>query len=684
MKKLIVLIVSVLCWSHQVSSQNVDNEDLLNLSLEDLMNVEIVTASKRVERLFDSPLSASVITASQIKNSGATSIPEILRLAPGLIVREQTPGNFDVHIRGFDNVPPQSDFNESINSTTLVMINNRVVYNYFAGGTFWESLPIDINSIEKIEIIRGPSAALYGPNAVTGVIHIITKRPQIDGAHIRVAYQTGSYNTTEGFQSVEYRHDTFDMTLTTNFELRDRQSTEYYEHLRGIYLDGPEDLRGYFTGRPTENIDIRYPKPGLAAQKMGINSFINYNPSNDFSFAFSSGYQKSFVQKVFVETRRTPLTTNFSETHYFDAVTKYKEFSTQISYLTGNQDTRGSEGWAYNLNTLDIISEYNFVSGNFHLKPGLSYRLAHYNGQFLGGPQNIYSTAFFLRSEYTINDLRLILAARGDQYNHPNDPYFSFQSSASYKIDSDDLIRIVVSHAHRAPFILRTYLDKVIVAPGSQISNMGNKNLKLLQMMMYEVGYRRHVSVDMKFDIEAYYMKSGDYSGTADRIVPGGDSLLTILNRYENTKLKVNQIGLSAALEYILSQKTNLSLFGTIQKSEIKDFQPDLSAHPDSLLNFENKSTPHLYGGFALNYKPVSNWLLNLNGYIYSKQVFKHLTKDTTIPAKLILNSRIAYNFSQKATLFINIRNLLNEKSVEYAFSDRMGTVILGGLDLSL
>src|SRR5438105_13784916 len=131
-----------------------------SLSLRDLLNVKIVSASKKSEFLFDAPLSVSVVTKEEIRKAGCTSIMEALRLVPGMIVREQSNGNYDIHLRGMDNVPPNSAFDITSNTTTLVMIDNRPIYSYFKGGTFWETFPIDINDVEKIEVVRGPAAAL--------------------------------------------------------------------------------------------------------------------------------------------------------------------------------------------------------------------------------------------------------------------------------------------------------------------------------------------------------------------------------------------------------------------------------------------------------------------------------------------------------------------------------------------
>jgi iron complex outermembrane receptor protein len=173
--------------------------DIVGVSLEELyemlLNKDVVSASKKVESSFEAPLSTSVISHDEIMASGARSVEEALRLVPGLIVREKTNGNFDVHIRGNDNLPPHHMLLYSENSITLVMIDGRPVYNYVHGGTFWETLPIGITDIDRIEVVRGPSSALYGPNAVSGVVNIITKEYKSKELKVDADIQAGSQGT---------------------------------------------------------------------------------------------------------------------------------------------------------------------------------------------------------------------------------------------------------------------------------------------------------------------------------------------------------------------------------------------------------------------------------------------------------------------------------------------------------
>jgi len=107
-----------------------------------------------------------VITQEDIQRSGANNIPEALRLAPGVEVARITSGEYAIGIRGF---------NSRLSRSVLVLIDGRTVYSTFTAGTYWETQDTLIQDIDRIEIIRGPGGTIWGPNAVNGVINIITK-----------------------------------------------------------------------------------------------------------------------------------------------------------------------------------------------------------------------------------------------------------------------------------------------------------------------------------------------------------------------------------------------------------------------------------------------------------------------------------------------------------------------------
>jgi iron complex outermembrane receptor protein len=139
---------------------------LIDLSLEELSNLEITSVSKRAERLSDAPTSVFVITSADIRRSGATSLPEALRLAPNLQVARVAASGYAVSARGF---------NSSSANKLLVLIDGRSVYSPLFSGVFWDVQDVTLEDIDRIEVISGPGGTLWGVNAVNGVINVITR-----------------------------------------------------------------------------------------------------------------------------------------------------------------------------------------------------------------------------------------------------------------------------------------------------------------------------------------------------------------------------------------------------------------------------------------------------------------------------------------------------------------------------
>jgi iron complex outermembrane receptor protein len=141
-------------------------DDLTQASLEQLMNIEVTSVSKKGQQLSKTAAAVFVITADDIRRSGFNSLPEVLRLAPGVQVARTESGTWAISIRGFND-----DFANKI----LVLIDGRSVYNAIFGGILWQFEQVPLESIERIEVIRGPVAAMWGSNAINGVINVITK-----------------------------------------------------------------------------------------------------------------------------------------------------------------------------------------------------------------------------------------------------------------------------------------------------------------------------------------------------------------------------------------------------------------------------------------------------------------------------------------------------------------------------
>ena len=140
--------------------------ELKQLNVEDLMNVEVTSVSRRPEKLREAASAIQVITQEDIRRSGATSIPEALRLADNLQVAQKNSHDWAISARGF---------NTNLGNKLLVMIDGRTVYTPLYSGVFWDVQDYLLEDVDRIEVISGPGGTLWGANAVNGVINIITK-----------------------------------------------------------------------------------------------------------------------------------------------------------------------------------------------------------------------------------------------------------------------------------------------------------------------------------------------------------------------------------------------------------------------------------------------------------------------------------------------------------------------------
>jgi iron complex outermembrane receptor protein len=140
--------------------------DLSQLSIEDLLNIEITSASRKEQRTLDVASAVFVITHDDIRRSGMTTIPDLLRLAPGVDVAQINSNKWAVSVRGF---------NALYANKLLVLVDGRSIYNRIFSGVLWDTEDLMLDDIDRIEVIRGPGAAIWGANAVNGVINIVTR-----------------------------------------------------------------------------------------------------------------------------------------------------------------------------------------------------------------------------------------------------------------------------------------------------------------------------------------------------------------------------------------------------------------------------------------------------------------------------------------------------------------------------
>ncbi len=728
-------------------------EDLLQLSFEDLialvkkfklssieelyamiLNPTQSTASKMEEDVFNAPLATTVITSDELEKSGARSIPEALKLAPGLIVREKTNGNYDVHIRGNDYISPGTDFTNTVNSTTLVMIDNRPVYNNFLGATFWENLPLSVNDIEKIEIIYGPSAALYGPNAVSGVIHLITKQPSKEGVSSDIDIQAGTNNTRIANGSFGYKKGKFTVGVSANYNESDRFQDSYYIPMNQGYIEGSEV--GEFNSEVDGNFEASEFNDDFskAKQQGALNLDLCFTPTEKINLRYKGSYQSSTVQTAYMDIGSilsTRESNSFSNSLNINAGKLNGHFSVINGKLNAVQ---GSPGYEYDYTEINGKISYNLKYKNLIILPGINTNYAKYSDEeyvnienhegLLNGSAELGTVQGSLRLDYTaFNKLRIVGAWLQGYFYKPERAYYSYQFASSYKLKENTLIRLVASKSNSSPFVLNTYMNKITSEPlnmenqdGTEPSMMitqkvGNEDLAPKEMQMIEFGIRQKLLKNIQADLSVFYNITKNYSqleketytqqnGTeAD---PSTSQIIT--ESMQNLDLKSDQLGISASIKYVINEKLNSSLFATYQHTNLEDYkvtdavlyeeltgtaidQTTITENPE-YISIDHNYTPSFYGGGSVNFSPSKKWNLNTTFYGYSKQESFYTTNQSfykvTIDPKISLNFKASYQLKDWISVYVNARNALNNTKNEFMYTDKTGGIYLAGININL
>lgn len=770
--------------------------DIAGMSTDELLQLAIVSASKKSESLFDSPLSATVLTGENIKKAGVTSIMEALRLVPGVIVREQTPGNYDIHVRGYDDLEPNGLISFTRNAITLVMINNRIVYNEFQGNTYWELLQVSVDDIDKIEVVRGPAAAMYGPNAVSGVINIITKKPnEKKGLHVSSYSQAGNYNSILGNAAVSYAmNNGFSVRVAGNYDYRKRHNVDYYllskmKYKRGTLgnVIGIDTLNNpfinSFTGdecnvavgqavdpdlnpfaSPTPNYKQRYPYTDLGTDRKSINTHFAFN-KKDYNINLMGGYSTAMIQDAFPINNFAALSTDSMSNMFGHLWGNYKNFSFSFDHNRGDVKTLGSGSALqaeYNISNANV--EYSWdVFENFNIKPGFSYRSAVFNGRILGSTQldsnyNIVERdgdqvntllSGYLRAEYKFNNFRLIAALRADKFQYPDKVAISPLVTATYKVNKNLLTRVSYGQATRSPFMINlftnldmtypliknpTEIDRLLPLLGLKPKGFHtiygahyrgteyqDKEYQLLNVQEAEVGTRYNINKWLSVDFELFWsqMKNLDVFAKVSsgiKIKPTSDSTGTVYvddtTSFVDIDIKPQQIGGTFTIFANPTKNLDIQIFITLQETQIKgyydatDYKTYINgkyikgnpaevidspkdADSDKTKDFIHKATPSYFGGINVNYRPIKKLNINVNSYFYGEQTFSIGLGNggnavAKVDANVIVNSTISYEFYKGMKAFINGRNLVGGNKRQFALTDKINTMILGGFNISL
>jgi iron complex outermembrane receptor protein len=471
------------------SAQQLPN-DLTTTSLEDLMNIEVTSVSKREEKLFQSAAAIYVITQEEIRRSGLASIPDLLRLVPGLDVARIDGTKWAVSARGF---------NGRFTNKLLVLIDGRSVYTPETSGVYWEAQDVLLEDIERIEVIRGPGGTLWGANAVNGVINIITKHSRDTQGSL---VTTGGGSEERGFGSARYGGK---ISEKAGYKVYGK-----YFNRRGLLdaagdsaNDGQQALRGggrldwELTERDSLSLQGEIYRTNLRETVTNISPAAPFAPHTNTAGVFTGGH-------VLGRWTRT--------------LSKGSETALQFYYDRFNRDVFDLQE---SISTLDLDFQHHFAMGQRHdIVWGLGYRMisdgTNRNSanpvQFTPQEKNLRLLSAFAQDEFTLIADRLQLTL-GTKLEHDDYSGFEVQPTARllWTLSNHQTMWGAVSRAVRTPSRadrgIRVNAAAFPVAGGTTaiLALLGDENTTSEVLRAFELGYRVQPARKFALDIATFY-----------------------------------------------------------------------------------------------------------------------------------------------------------------------------------
>ncbi|GAA4101956.1 TonB-dependent receptor plug domain-containing protein [Mucilaginibacter panaciglaebae] len=442
------------------------------MSFEELMSIEVTSVSKRPEKLSEAASALQIITQEDIYRSGATNLPEALSLSPNLQVAKYNSYAWVISARGFNNV---------FSNKLLVMIDGRTVYSPLFAGVYWDAQSVPLQDIDRIEIISGPGATLWGANAVNGVINIITKKAKdTQGLYVSVAggnYLRDQVSTRYGGRigsSIKYRvylqRNDMDPTLKANGQ---DNADNWNLNQGGLRMDYDAGGRDKISFQANFEGGTEHTKPGPSSfDEQDVMAQWAHIFSNQSDLQLQAYYDRSW-------RRDLPSTINDQ------------------------------------IQTYDIDLQHHFRLGKSNdLLWGGEYRLMQDNSQntttfvgFLPARRNLQLYNFFVQDEIKlVPDLfKLTLGTK-----LLNDIYTGFEWQPSARLTwtptQQQTVWAAVSRAVRTPSRIDVdYHIPTYPVPPSTQNVGGGPNFVSEKLIAYELGYRVQTSQEVSLSLAAFY-----------------------------------------------------------------------------------------------------------------------------------------------------------------------------------
>lgn len=628
---------------------------------------ETVSIASRYEQpISRAPSDVYVITDEDIKNSGATDIPTLLRQVPGMEVMQANAADFNVSMRGN---------NQLRANKLLVLIDGRSIYLDQSGMVFWKLLPISLPEIKKIEVLKGPASAVYGFNAFDGVVNIITKSPEeMRGTTLQVAGgQVG--------------------TLLTN-----------------VVQTGTLGNWGYRLSGGHEQSQGWSDRDGQALNTQRINGVAEYRLSDDGKVRAEAGVGRSnpfvgVLNEISISEVRTSqayghisyekrglLIRGWWNGHF--AENNSKIFQSLVPFLS-QTDRFGRKDMDFSNNTYDFETRYQFRPlETLNLNIGTNYRRIILSSNVLSNRTGEDRLGLYAQGDWQM--LPSLEVSTGLRYDLDTfiTPTLSPRGALVYHLNSNHAFRFSSSIAYRPPTTIEVghSLLNPVTLPGlpSQISVVtGSTDVRPEQISSYEAGYQ-----GWWWDHRLRTRVTGFFNHISDLITFRNPTNNPLSPSRPMNGGQADVYGGEVGAEFLATSW--LSGFANYAFQEIGQ----------SSTGFSRRGFPHhkINAGLRINWSPFRGEVLyhHISAASYPlADAFTNLAPffpigtilpEEHVPAYNLLNLRLGYtlwrqqtaDYVREAELAISVFNALNDNHREHPLGDLLGTRVLGWLTVKL
>jgi iron complex outermembrane recepter protein len=618
-------------------------EDLTQVSIENLMNMEVTSASKKEQKLSRVAAAIFVITQEDIRRSGATNIPDLLRMVPGMDVAQINGNTWAVTARGL---------NGEFANELLVMVDGRAVYTPTTGGVFWDVLDFPLEDIERIEVIRGPGGSVWGVNAVNGVVNILTKKASETKG---VLLETGGGNLDQGFGTAQYGG-----SAGKNFDYRIYSKYLNQDHMPSLTGEDGEDgwhmLRGGFRadGALSSKDSLTLQGDMYTGEENDPTTILPSITSPglidaDIPVALSGGFIQSIWSHTFSARSETKLMASYQDYEREDQLHEGRD--------TFNVDFQHHMSWG---------SRQDFVWGL-----GYWYSVSHSNGDLFVSlnPSNLASDSFnsFIQDEIALIPDRFFLTA-GTKLQHNYYTGFTVMPSAraTYEINPHNMVWAGVSRAERTPDATDASIRLDVAGfpgPGGTpdlIAVLGNPKFKNEELIAYEFGYRATVGKRFSFDLAAYYNDYNNQQSTEPATpffeATPAPAHLVLPSTYENL-IYGETHGVEIAVNWKITDRWALSPGYDFERIDMhaSPLSEDTQTAPET-----NGSDPHVTAQIRSHLELSQKWAWDASAYFVDRLIAQG------VPSYTRLDTGLSWRWKEGVSFSLVGQNLLKDHHLEF------------------